>query len=56
MNNYDLRDYYTRMEAQAALLMEAQPEWLNKDSAEEAWSHYKEMYYKYNALCVEAKP
>lgn len=56
MTKYDLRDYYKRQEAQAALLMVAQPEGLQKQSAEETWAHFKAMYYHYNALCSESKP
>ena len=56
MSKYDLRDYYKRQEAQAALLMVAQPEGLQKQSAEEAFDYFRTLYYHYNALCSESKP
>ena len=56
MNKHDFRDYYKRQEAQAALQMVAQPEGLNKQSAEEALEYFRKMYYHYNALCNEAAP
>lgn len=56
MTPHDLRDYYKRQEAQAAMLMVAQPEGLQKQAAEEAFEYFKTQYYHYNALCNEAKP
>jgi len=56
MTIHDLRDYYKRQEDAAVRLLVAQPEGLNKQSAEEAVSYFRNRFFHFNALCAEAKP
>ena len=56
MGIHDLRDYYKRQEHEATRLMVAQPEGMQKQSAEETVAYFRDRFFHYNALCAAAKP
>jgi len=56
MTKHDLRDYYKRQEDAAVRLMIAQPDGLSKQSAGEAVTYFRDRFFHFNALCMEAKP
>ena len=54
MSIYDLRDYYKRMEAQAAFLWMNQTVRLEQMASYAAWDYYRLQYEHFNNLCQKA--